>query len=101
MYELNKFYNLTVKEYEKYLFCFDSTILYSMYLISTTNFKDYAKGIIKHTSKIMEEVCVSERGATETFAIRAVIKNSKESYIKKATQNFKAEKDISSQMKLE
>jgi hypothetical protein len=59
MYELNKFYNYIIKEYEKYLFCFDSTILYGMYLISTTNFKDYAKGIIKSTSKLMEEVCVS------------------------------------------
>lgn len=54
MYKLNNFYSHTVKEQEKYLYCFDSTVLYGMYLISTTNFKDYARTIIKSTSKQME-----------------------------------------------
>lgn len=59
MYELNKFYNYVIKEQERYLYCFDSTVLYGMYLISATNFKDYAKAIIKSTSKQMEEACLS------------------------------------------
>lgn len=59
MYKLNMFYNFVIKQQEKYLYCFDSTVLYGMYLISTTNFKDYAKMIIKNTSKQMEQACIS------------------------------------------
>ena len=59
MYEVNIFYSYIIKEQEKYLYCFDSTVLYGMYLISATNFKDYAKAIIKNTSKQMEEACIS------------------------------------------
>ena len=64
MSDLNNFYNYVIKEQEKYLYCFDSTVLYGMYLISATNFKDYAKSIIKNTSKQMEEACISEMNAS-------------------------------------
>lgn len=42
MYDLNIFYTSSIKKYEKKLYSFDATILYAMYLLSTTNFKDYA-----------------------------------------------------------
>jgi len=41
-----------------------------MYLLSTTNFKDYAELIIKNTSKLLEEVYVFENNVAETFAMR-------------------------------
>lgn len=56
MYNLNIFYTSAIKKYEKKLYSFDATILYAMYLLSTTNFKDYAEVIIKNTSKMLEEV---------------------------------------------
>lgn len=54
MYKLNKFYNSCIKIYEKTLYSFDATVLYGMYLLSTTNFKEYAEIIIKNTSKLLE-----------------------------------------------
>jgi hypothetical protein len=53
MYALNIYYNEVIKKYEKKLYCFDATILYAMYLLSTTNFKEYAELIIKNTSKVL------------------------------------------------
>jgi hypothetical protein len=54
MYELNIFYSEIIKKYERKLYSFDATILYAMYLLSTTNFKEYAELIIKNTSKMLE-----------------------------------------------
>lgn len=39
MYELNYYYSTTILSFEKYLFSSDATVLYSMYLLSTTNFQ--------------------------------------------------------------
>lgn len=54
MYELNLFYNRIIKGYERSLFLFDTTALYAMYMLSTTNFKEYAELIIKNTAKLLE-----------------------------------------------
>jgi hypothetical protein len=53
MYELNVFYNTVIKRYEKSIFLFDATALYAMYMLSTTNFKDYLEIIIKNTAKLL------------------------------------------------
>ena len=75
MHNLNVFYNLVIKEYEQKIFVFDSTVLYAMYLLSTTNFKEYAEIIIKNTAKLLEDVYVFENNVSDTFAMRAVVKN--------------------------
>ena len=54
MYELNRFYCLKVRVYEEELNCFHATSLYATFLISSTSFKDYAKSILKQTSKFIE-----------------------------------------------
>jgi hypothetical protein len=56
MYSLNQLYGNSCKAYEKKLYSFDATVLYGMYLLSTTNFKDYAETIIKNTSALLEDV---------------------------------------------
>ena len=58
MHRLNVFYSKTIKRFEKSIFLFDSTSLYAMYLLSTTNFKEYAELIIKNTAKLLEDVYV-------------------------------------------
>jgi hypothetical protein len=58
MHNLNIFYNKTIKIYEQKIYVFDSTVLYAMYMLSTTNFNEYAELIIKNTAKILEEVYV-------------------------------------------
>ena len=70
MYALNCFYHKSVKKSERKIYSFDATAIYAMYLLSTTNFKDYAEDIIKGTSKLLEEVDVSQNLVAETFAIR-------------------------------
>lgn len=52
-----------------------------MYMLSTTSFKEYAELIIKNTAKILEEVYVFESRASETYAIRTVVKSDLHSYI--------------------
>jgi hypothetical protein len=42
MYKLNIFYNKVIKSYENNLFLFDASVLYAMFILSTTNFKEYA-----------------------------------------------------------
>jgi hypothetical protein len=61
MYILNCFYSEIIKMHEKKLYSFDATVIYAMYILSTTNFKDYAEIIIKNTSKLLEEVFVFEK----------------------------------------
>lgn len=73
MNNLNEFYNKLIKIYEEKLYNFDSTVIYAMYLLSTTNFKDYAELIIKKTAKLLEEAQISENDASETFAIRTIV----------------------------
>ena len=73
MNNLNEFYNKLIKIYEEKLYNFDSTVIYAMYLLSTTNFKDYAELIIKKTAKLLEEAQISENNASETFTIRAIV----------------------------
>ena len=58
MHRLNVLYSETIRKYEKNVFLFDSTALYAMYLLSTTNFKEYAEMIIKKTAKLLEDVYV-------------------------------------------
>jgi hypothetical protein len=81
MHKLNIFYNKVIKGYESSLFLFDTTALYAMYMLSTTNFKEYAELIIKNTAKLLEEVYVFENNASETFAIRTVVRREKDSFI--------------------
>jgi hypothetical protein len=78
---LNIFYNSKIKLYEKKIFVFDCTVLYAMYMLSTTNFKEYAEIIIKNTAKLLEEVYVFENDASETFAIRAFARDELKSFI--------------------
>ena len=73
MNNLNEFYNKLIKIYEEKLYNFDSTVIYAMYLLSTTNFKDYAELIIKKTAKLLEEAQISENNASETFTIRTIV----------------------------
>lgn len=77
---------------EEKLFSFDSTVIYAMYLISTTSFKDYAKSIIKNTAKLMEEVSINENNSSETFGIRTIVKDSSKSFIKDQIKYFKTER---------
>ncbi len=42
MYEANVYFSKTIREYETHLNIFDSTVMYGMYLLSTTNFKEYS-----------------------------------------------------------
>jgi hypothetical protein len=42
MYKTNIFYGKIIRKYELKLNTFDSTVMYGMYLLSTTNFKEYA-----------------------------------------------------------
>jgi len=58
MYQLNQFYGNHIKLLEKTLYSFDATVIYGMYLLSTTNFTEYAETLIKNTSKLLEEVYV-------------------------------------------
>jgi hypothetical protein len=81
MYALNVFYNKVIKRFEKNIYLFDSTAVYAMYMLSTTNFKEYAELIIKNTAKLLEDVYVSENNSSETYAIRSVVKRGMESYI--------------------
>ena len=74
MHRLNVFYSETIRKYERSIFLFDSTALYAMYLLSTTNFKEYAETIIKNTAKLLEDVYVLESSAAETFSIRTVVR---------------------------
>jgi hypothetical protein len=53
MHALNIFYDSVIKGYERSLFLFDTTALYAMYMLSTTNFKEYAELIIKNTAKLL------------------------------------------------
>lgn len=49
---------------ERSLYLFDTTALYAMYMLSTTNFKEYAELIIKNTAKLLEEVYLLESGSS-------------------------------------
>lgn len=93
MFELNMFYSEKIKPQESKLYSFDSTVIYAMYLISTTSFKDYAKSIIKNTAKLMEEVSINENNSSETYGIRTIVKDSKKSFIKDQTKYFKTERE--------
>lgn len=42
MYNLNIFYFRSIKEQEAKINNFNGTIMYAMYLLSTTNYKEYA-----------------------------------------------------------
>ena len=88
MYELNVFYSEYIKKYEQNIFLFDSTAVYAMYMLSTTNFKEYAELIIKNAAKLLEEVYVSESRASETFAIRTVVRKEKISFISNPKQHL-------------
>lgn len=63
MYELNIFYSKVV-QLEHSLFLFDVTALYAMYMLSTTNFKEYSELIIKNTAKLLEEVYLVDSGSS-------------------------------------
>lgn len=81
MYRLNVFYSKTIRKFEKSIFLFDSTALYAMYMLSTTNFKEYAELIIKNTAKLLEDVYVLENSASETYSIRTVVRRESQCFI--------------------
>ena len=83
MHRLNLFYSKTIKRFEKSIFLFESTALYSVYLLSTTNFKEYAEMIIKNTAKLLEDVYALESNAAETYSIRTVVRKVSKSYLPK------------------
>jgi hypothetical protein len=60
MYNLNEFYYKKVKEQESKINNFNGTILYSMYLLSTTNYKDFAEKLIKNTTRTLESIQIHE-----------------------------------------
>ncbi len=80
MYELNVFYSKVVS-LERNLYLFDVTALYAMYMLSTTNFKEYSELIIKNTAKLLEEVYLLDNGSSETYAIRTVVRHKDNSYV--------------------
>ena len=43
MYKLNRLYGQTIKGYEQKIHNFEATVVYTMFLISATNFKEYAQ----------------------------------------------------------
>lgn len=101
MQKLNYFYTHTIKQYEKYLYCFDFTILYAIYLIFSTNFKDYADSLVKNIAKILQKGSMKENNTSQTFVIKAVVQNSKISLTKRYTRSFQNQKEISTLLKLE
>ena len=54
MYDLNEFYAREVRVKEQKLSLLDGTALYAVYLLSTTNFREYAESLIKASAKTME-----------------------------------------------
>jgi hypothetical protein len=63
MHDLNVFYSKVV-QLERSLYLFDATALYAMYMLSTTNFKEYSELIIKNTAKLLEEVYLLDSGSS-------------------------------------
>lgn len=53
MYELNNYYYKDIKSQEEKINNFNGTIMYAMYLLSTTNYKEYAESLIKNTSRTL------------------------------------------------
>ena len=56
MYDLNNFYFRKIKEQQEKINNFNGTIMYAMYLLSTTNYKEYAESLIKNTSRTLESI---------------------------------------------
>jgi hypothetical protein len=56
MFNLNEYYYKKVKQQESKINNFNATILYSMYLLSTTNYKELAEKLIKNTTRTLESI---------------------------------------------
>jgi hypothetical protein len=53
MYDLNQFYAGEVRVKEQKLSLLDGTAIYAVFLLSTTNFREYAESLIKASAKTM------------------------------------------------
>jgi hypothetical protein len=95
MYDLNVFYSKVVR-LERSLFLFDATALYAMYMLSTTNFKEYSELIIKNTAKLLEEVYLLDSGSSETFAIRTVVRRKDTSFVEHPEDTLKPLRHLAS-----
>lgn len=96
MYELNVFYSKVV-QLEHSLFLFDATALYAMYMLSTTNFKEYSELIIKNSAKLLEEVYLIDSGSSETFAIRTVVRRRDTSFMENSVEGLSPIKNATTQ----
>lgn len=50
-----------------------------MYLLSTTNYKEYAESLIKNTSRTLESIKIHEDNIAETYGMKILIRDSKKS----------------------
>ncbi len=46
-----------------------------MYLLSTTNYKEYAESLIKNTSRTLESIKIHEDNIAETYGLRVIIRD--------------------------
>lgn len=84
MYDLNHYYAREVKLKEQKLSLLDGTALYAVYLLSTTNFREYAESLIKASAKTMEEARLFDCAQTETYAISAEVHSPSLSFLENA-----------------
>ncbi len=73
MYDLNGYYAREVRVKEQKLSLLDGTALYAVYLLSTTNFREYAESLIKASAKTMEEARLFDCAQSETYAVSAEV----------------------------
>jgi hypothetical protein len=53
--------------------------MYAMYLLSTTNYKEFAESLIKNTSRTLESIKIHEDNIAETYGIKVLIKDTTKS----------------------
>jgi hypothetical protein len=47
MKKLNEFYHKIIKNYEKVVKCFEATLTYSIFLLTTSNYIEQAESLLK------------------------------------------------------
>ena len=50
-----------------------------MYLLSTTNYKEFAESLIKNTSRTLESIQIHEDNIAETYGVKVIIRDAKKS----------------------
>jgi hypothetical protein len=53
--------------------------MYAKYLLSTTNYKEFAESLIKNTSRTLESIKIHEDNIAETYGVKVIIRDAKKS----------------------